>query len=222
MFISRKAPDRRRALKEDPYRSIARWYDKLFEPINKGLRLLGLRLFLPKEGMAVLDVGCGTGLHLELYRKYRCTLYGIDPSPSMLEIARKRLGDSAKLHCGDASEMPYEDRSFDLVVAMLALHEMNQTTRASVIREMKRVVKQGGRILLIDFHPGPIRPFQGWFTKLIITLSEIAAGRDHFRNYRHFMSIKGLPPLITEHHLLIEKQRVVSGGALAAFLLRGE
>ncbi len=209
-------------MKEDPYRSIARWYDKLFEPINRGLRLLGLRLFLPKEGMAVLDVGCGTGLHLELYRKYRCVLFGIDPSPSMLEIAKQRLGDSAELHLGDASEMPYVDRSFDLVIAMLALHEMNQTTRVSVIREMKRVLKHSGRILLIDFHPGPIRPLQGWFTKLIITLSEMAAGRDHFRNYRHFMGIKGLPTLITEHHLSIEKQRVVSGGALAVFLLKAE
>lgn len=209
-------------MKEDAYRSIARWYDTLFEPINGGLRLLGLRLFLPKEGMTVLDVGCGTGRQLELYRKYRCALYGIDPSPSMLAIAKKRLGDSAKLHFGDASEMPYAARAFDLVISMLTLHEMNQTTRASVIREMKRVLKHSGRILLIDFHPGPIRPFQGWFTKLIITLSEIAAGRDHFRNYRHFIGIKGLLTLIPEHDLLIEKQRVVSGGALAVFLLKAE
>ena len=125
-------------MKQDPYHLIARWYDRLLERINKGLRLLGLRLFLPQNGMAVLDVGWGTGLQLELYRKYRCALHGIDPSPLMLEIASSRLEDSAKLHCGDASEMPYENRSFDLVIAMLALHEMNQTTRTSVMREMKR------------------------------------------------------------------------------------
>ncbi len=205
-------------MKQDPYQSVARWYDRLFEPINRGLRLLGLRLFLPKEGMAILDVGCGTGLHLELYRKYRCALYGIDASPAMLQIARQRLGDGAKLHLGTASEMPYEDRSFDLVIAMLALHEMNPVTRSGVIREMKRVLKPGGRILFIDFHPGPIRPLQGWITKLTITLSEIAAGGEHFRNYRQFMSIKGLPTLIAEHGLVIQKQRIVSGGALALFL----
>lgn len=206
-------------MKKDPYRSIARWYDKLFEPINRGLRVLGLRLFLPKKGMAILDVGCGTGLHLDLYRKYQCAMYGIDPSPSMLEIARERLGDAAKLHLGDASDMPYEDHSFDLVMAMLALHEMNPATRACVVQEMKRVLKPDGRILLIDFHPGPIRPLQGWLTKLIILVSEIAAGREHFKNYRQFMSIKGLLPLITEYDLAIEKQRVVSGGALAVYLL---
>ncbi len=207
-------------MKDDPYRSIARWYDKLFEPINRGLRILGLRLFLPKEGMAILDVGCGTGLYLELYRKYRCAMYGIDSSPSMLEIAKKRLGNSAKLHLGDASGMPYGDRSFDLVIAMLALHEMNHVTRSSVIREMKRVLKDSGHLLFIDFHPGPIRPLQGWITKLIITVSEIAAGGEHFRNYRQFMSTKGLPTLITEHGLVIDKQRIVSGGALALFLLK--
>jgi len=204
---------------DDPYRFIAGWYDRLFEPINSGLRVLGLRLFIPKKGMALLDVGCGTGLHLDLYRKYQCALYGIDPSPSMLEIAQKRLGDAAKLHLGDASDMPYEDEYFDLVIAMLALHEMRPATRSAVVQEMKRVLKPSGHMLLIDFHPGPIRPLQGWWTKLIITLSEIAAGREHFRNYRQFMAIKGLPSLISEHRLAVEKQRIVSGGALAAFLL---
>ena len=206
-------------MKTDPYRSLARWYDKLFEPINRGLRVLGLRLFLPKKGTTILDVGCGTGLHLDLYRKYQCALYGIDPSPSMLEIAQKRLGDAAKLHLGDASNMPYEDQFFDLVMAMLALHEMNPETRACVVQEMKRVLKQDGRILLIDFHPGPIRPLQGWLTKLIIIMSEIAAGREHFKNYRHFIRIKGLATLITEHDLAIEKERVGGGGALALYLL---
>jgi len=207
-------------VKKDPYHSIAGWYDRLFEPINRGLRVLGLRLFLPREGMSILDVGCGTGLHLELYRKYRCAMYGIDPSPAMLEIAKKRLGDCAKLHLGDASDMPYDDGSFDLVLAMLALHEMSPATRSSVIREMKRVLKPGGRILLIDFHSGPLEPPQGWYTKLIITLSEIAAGREHFRNYRHFMRIKGLPALIAEHNLVVDKSRIVGGGALAEFLLK--
>ena len=209
-------------MREDPYRSIARWYDRLFEPINSGLRVLGLRLFIPKKDMALLDVGCGTGLHLYLYRKYQCALYGIDPSPSMLEIAQKRLVDAARLHLGDASDMPYEDKRFDLAIAMLALHEMNPPTRSAVVQEMKRVLKPSGRLLLIDFHPGPIRPLQGWWTKLIIILSEIAAGREHFRNYRQFMAVKGLPALISEHNLAVEKQRIVSGGALAAFLLRAE
>ncbi|MGE5250854.1 MAG: class I SAM-dependent methyltransferase, partial [Bacteroidota bacterium] len=115
-----------------------------------------------------------------------------------------------------------EDKSFDLVLAMLALHEMNPATRASVLSEMKRVLKQSGRILLIDFHPGPIQHFEGWYAKFIITLSEVAAGGEHFKNYRQFMRIKGLPALIAEHGLAVDKSRVVSGGALAEFLLKAE
>jgi ubiquinone/menaquinone biosynthesis C-methylase UbiE len=115
--------------------------------------------------------------------------------------------------------MPYVDRSFDLIISMLVLHEMNHSTRSSVICEMKRVLKDSGRILLIDYHPGPVRPLKEWLTKLIILVSEVAAGREHFGNYRHFMSTKGLPTLITEHALVVEEQRVVAGGALALFLL---
>lgn len=206
-------------MQNDPYRNLARWYDKIFESMNNGLRLLGLRMFMPKPEMAVLDIGCGTGAHLELYRRYHCKLYGIDSSPSMLDLARRRLGDQADLRLGDASKMPYGDRSFDMVIAMLALHEMYHPTRMAVIGEMKRVLKDDGRILLIDFHPGPIQPFQGWLTKTIIIVSELAAGGEHFKNYRHFMSIKGLPTLIDSSSLKIEKERQVSGGALALFLL---
>ena len=177
---------------------------------------------MPKEGMAILDVGCGTGVLLELYQRYPCALYGIDSSPSMLEIARNRLGENAHLHLGDATAMPYEDRSFDLVIAMLALHEMNPTTRSSVVGEMKRVLKKDGRILLIDFHPGPIRPLKGWLTKLVILPSEVAAGREHFRNYRQFIAANGLPTLVAGHALVVKKQRIVSGGALALFLLGAE
>lgn len=209
-------------MSKDPYRFSARFYDRLFEPINSGLRLLGLRMFLPKEGMSILDVGCGTGSHLEMYQRYRCNLYGIDSSPAMLEISRERLGDKADLYLGDATEMPYDDNSFDLVIIMLVLHEMKLQTRSHVINELKRVLKGDGHILLIDFHPGPIQPFEGWRTKAIIFLSEIAAGREHFRNYRHFMSIRGLPTIIKENGLVVKKQKVVGGGALALFLLQKE
>ena len=206
----------------DPYSNVARRYDKIFEPMNRGLRLLGLRMFRPGCGMAVLDVGCGTGAHLEIYQRFGCELNGIDTSPAMLEIARKRLGEGADLRLGDASEMPYEDGSFDFVISMLVLHEMEHAERSAVISEMKRVLKESGRMLLIDYNPGPLGPWRGWRTKLVIFLSELGAGWKHFRNYRHFMSIKGLPALVADHALVIEKKRVVSEGALALFLLSVE
>lgn len=204
----------------DPYRMSARFYDRLFESMNQGLRVLGLRLYLPKPGEAILDVGCGTGVHLALYQRYDVQLAGIDASPAMLEIARKRLGERATLRLGDAAEMPYADGSFDLVLAMLSLHEMAPALREQVLHQMVRVMKPGGRLLLIDYHPGRLEFPQGWWTKTIILLSELAAGREHFRNFRKYMRAGGLPAIIKPSNLSIEKQRIVGGGPLGLFLVR--
>lgn len=205
---------------EDPYKWVAGFYDRLFEPINRGLRVYGVRMFIPPRGGSVLDVGCGTGQHLELYQRFGCRLYGIDTSQSMLEVARARLGESADLRLADASTMPYQADFFDLVICMLALHEMDEQIRRSVIAEIRRVVKSDGRILLIDFHAGNPRPFKGWFSKLVILASEISAGRRHFRNYRHFMSVGGLPSVIEQGIMAIEKAKIVGENTLALYLLR--
>lgn len=192
----------------------------MFEPMNRGLRLIGIGMFRPRKGMTILDVGCGTGVHLELYRRYECGLFGVDASESMLEVAKKRLGKGADLRLANACEMPFSDGSFDLVISMLVLHEMDQESRLRTIKEMRRVLKHDGHILLIDFHPGPYRFPKGWLTKLVISLSEIAAGRRHFRNYRHFMSIRGLSALVAPDKFLVEQEKVVGGGSLVLSLLR--
>ena len=203
---------------KDPYRNVASYYDRFFESMNKGLKLVGIRVFRPSRGMNILDVGCGTGTHLELYQRYKCNLYGLDLSPSMLEVARERLGDTAQLDLGDATNMPYEDDKFDLVICMLSLHEMSPETRSAVLNEVKRVLKVNGRILLIDYHPGPYQPIQGWISKTIIFISELAAGWEHYKNYRQFMATKGLATLLTQQNLKIEKERILAGGTFAVCL----
>jgi ubiquinone/menaquinone biosynthesis C-methylase UbiE len=207
---------------KDPYHHIAKIYDRLFDSMNKGLKLVGIRMFRPSNGMNILDVGCGTGSHLELYQRYKCNLYGLDRSPSMLSIARDRLADHVQLDLGDATQMPYGDNKFDLVISMLSLHEMSPHTRSVVLSEMKRVLNDSGRILLIDFHPGPIQPLQGWISKVIIFFSEFAAGREHFRNYRHFVGNGGLATLITKQDLTVEKQQILAGGTFSIFLARSK
>jgi ubiquinone/menaquinone biosynthesis C-methylase UbiE len=206
-------------MKVDPYKNIAGIYDRVFEPLNRGLRAIGMKMFPPKEGMHVLDVGCGTGIHLQLYQRSGCIVYGIDLSPSMLQVARRRLGDGANLYLGDASRMPYQEEEFDLIIISTVLHEMPPRVRDAVIDESKRICKQDGRILLIDFHPGPIRPLKGWINKAIILMAELAAGREHFRNYRDFISKQGLTGLISTHGLPVEMEKIVAGGNMALYLL---
>ncbi len=205
---------------EDPYKKIAKFYDRLFEPLNRDLRAIGTKMYPPREGMTVLDVGCGTGTQLKYYQEAGCRVFGIDQSPSMLQAAQKRLGGSANLLEGDASNMPYADKKFDLIIISMALHEMPSAVRSAVIKESKRTLDEGGRLLLIDFHPGPIQLLKGWFNKVIIIFVEMMAGRKHFTNYRDFISNKGLPALISTHGLSVDKEKIVSGGNMALFLLR--
>jgi ubiquinone/menaquinone biosynthesis C-methylase UbiE len=205
---------------KDPYKRIAPWYNRIFEPLNSGLRTIGIKMFPPDAGMQVLDIGCGTGIHLSLYQKRDCKVYGIDTSPAMMQIARTTLGEKADLHLGDASQMPYQDDQFDLVISATVLHEMPEVVRFAVLSEAKRTLKEQGRMLLIDFHPGPYKPLKGWFYKSIITAAEVGAGREHFRNYRHFIRNGGISPLIEQYDLLIDQKKIVSGGNIALYLLK--
>jgi ubiquinone/menaquinone biosynthesis C-methylase UbiE len=206
-------------MKADPYKKIAKFYDTFIGPLTSGLRALGMKMFPPRKGMAVLDIGCGTGAYLERYQRAGCNVSGIDQSPSMLQVARNRLGESADLYMGDASNMPYQDKEFDLIVMSTVLHEMPRAVRSAVINEAKRTIKEDGRILLIDFHPGPIRPLKGWLYKSIITFIEFAAGGEHFKNYRDFIANKGLPAIASAHGLSVDKEKIVGGGNIALFLL---
>jgi len=207
-------------MSKDPYKMTAKFYDRLFGPFNGALRSIGLKIYPPREGMKVLDVGCGTGAHLELYREAGCVVFGIDRSPAMLHRARRRLGDASHLDLGDASRMPYHDGEFDLVVMSMALHEMPPSMRGDVIGEIKRVLKEDGRILFIDYHRIHLRTGKGWLSRAAIHFVEFLAGRNHFRNYRSFLAHNGLSGLIEAHGLSVEKRKIVSGGNLALLLCR--
>lgn len=206
-------------MNNDPYKHVAAIYDRIFEPMNKGLRFMGLRMFTPLRDSSILDIGCGTGLHLEMYRNFGCSLYGIDTSPSMLEKAEARLGKNVDLRKADATEIPFNSDFFDLVLCMLVLHEMDDNIRYKVLKEMHRVVKQNGRVLVIDFHAGKARIPLGSLFKTIIYISEFAAGSRHFRNYRQFMSSGGLPTLIDRSQMKIEKKKITDNGTMALYLV---
>jgi ubiquinone/menaquinone biosynthesis C-methylase UbiE len=204
----------------DPYRRTARFYDALTEPPNAVLRRIVLEMCPPRQGMKVLEVGCGTGTNLHLYDSAGCDVFGIDLSPAMLEVARGKLGERADLRLADAADMPYADDSFDLVTAFLTLHEMPAATRMAVMAEMVRVVHREGRLVLIDYRSGPIRFPKGWLFKALIVSMELAAGREHFRNYRDFLAREGLPGLIAAHGLSVETEKVVSAGNMLAYVAR--
>ena len=98
----------------------------------------------------VLEVAIGTGLNLPYYPQ-GITLTGIDLSPAMLAIARDRaeaLGLEADLREASAEALPFPDASFDTVVCTVSL--CNIPGDRAAIAEMYRVLRPGGRLILLD------------------------------------------------------------------------
>jgi ubiquinone/menaquinone biosynthesis C-methylase UbiE len=108
-------------------------------------------------GNAVLDIGCGTGtLAIAATRHVGTsgTVTGIDASPSMVARAiRKaaRAGARAEFQVGVAEKLAFPDSRFDVVLSTLMLHHLPRKTRQACAREIKRVLRTGGRVLAVDF-----------------------------------------------------------------------
>ena len=112
----------------------ARHYDTWYQnPDNRFVadledRLL-LRLLEPAPGERVLDIGCGTGRHLEMFIEMGLDATGLDPSPHMLGIAGKKLGHRAELHQGVAEDLPFEDNSFDIAILVTSLEFVDDVNK---------------------------------------------------------------------------------------------
>jgi len=180
-----------------------------------------MKLYPVDSSMTVLDVGCGTGSHLEIYVNAGAECHGIDLSPAMLEQATNRLGDRADLRLGDATALPYDANSFDLAVASLFLHELDPATRNDALVEMARVVRPDGRIMVIDYFCGK-RRFKGHVMRAISAIPERIAGRNHHAQYRRYVKLGGVPAMAPDAGLIVDREKIVAGGNLALWLLRAD
>jgi ubiquinone/menaquinone biosynthesis C-methylase UbiE len=102
----------------------------------------------------LLDVACGTGAFLrEVKRNHpRLGVTGLDLSPPYLAVARRRLAawSRATLCQGNAEAMPFADASFDIVTCIYLLHELPGRVRRAVAGEIRRVLRPGGWLILVD------------------------------------------------------------------------
>ena len=98
---------------------------------------------------SVLEVCCGTGLNLHHYPDH-VLLTALDLNPGMLSVARGRsvVPRTMSLLQADATQLPFATASFDSVVCTLALCEFRD--RRAVLAEMYRMLRPGGRLLLLD------------------------------------------------------------------------
>ena len=77
------------------------------------IKSLILDLTAPRAGERLLDIGCGSGEHLSLFRRKGCDVTGIDPSSLLLDQAFRRLHSRAELRIGRAEDLPFSDNEFD-------------------------------------------------------------------------------------------------------------
>jgi ubiquinone/menaquinone biosynthesis C-methylase UbiE len=103
-------------------------------------------------GRDVLEVGCGTGLVLDRIRRFARSARGVDLSPGMLDRAKSRGLDVRE---GSATELPFEDASFDVTCSFKVLAHVPDVERA--LREMARVTRPGGYVLAEFYNPNSVR-----------------------------------------------------------------
>lgn len=137
------------------------WIARLMS-LGRGDRLgeLVLREAKLEDGMRVLDVGSGTGtLALRLKTEVGDTgsVAGVDASPEMIEIAQKKArkqGATIDFRLGLAEELPFDQAAFDRVTSTLVFHHLPDDLKLASLREVRRVLVPGGRLVVADFASG--------------------------------------------------------------------
>ena len=139
------------------YEHMSAVYDIAFGPILQKGRKRAVEVMGDTAGRRILEVGVGTGLNLSLYKR-GSDVTGIDFSPQMLDRAEARAareGLNPRLFEMDAADLRFPDDSFDVVYAPYLISVVPDPV--SVLREMQRVCRPGGRLLILNHFRSPNR-----------------------------------------------------------------
>src|SRR4030042_2316621 len=159
-------------------------YETLVDPLFRDLRKYIPEFSGMKAGDKVIDVCCGTGAQVLEYGSRGIIATGIDISPDMLKIAtRNRIKHKAinvSFQLADATDLPFPDGYFNYASISLGLHDKPKTVRYQIISEMKRVVKPGGVLILVDYQV-PL-PRNTWAVSARVI--EFLVGGSHYQSFK--------------------------------------
>lgn len=106
-------------------------------------------------GLRVLDVGCGNGYVLKQYARFGASVAGVDLTQTAVDLCKARFeqaGLAGDFRVTDGERLPFDDASFDIACSMGVLHHIEDPR--PMIAEMHRVLKPGGRIILMLYYRG--------------------------------------------------------------------
>lgn len=211
---------------------IAGVYDPLNSAMTAGLhhrwRARAVDAANVSPGDPVLDICCGTGdLTFELARRVGpdARVVGSDFSEKMLELAREKDGGSGAarplFEWADALELPYDNESFAAVTVGFGVRNLADLDRG--VAEMTRVLKPGGRLVILEI-TNPTRPplstfFSIWFDRVIPVIGTIAGDRDAYsylpESVKRFPPPAGLAAIMDGAGLEGIRWTVLAGGIIA-------
>jgi demethylmenaquinone methyltransferase/2-methoxy-6-polyprenyl-1,4-benzoquinol methylase len=206
---------------------IAGVYDLMNSVMTAGLhhrwRARAADLAALDPGQRALDVATGTGdLAVELQKRVGPAgeVIGSDFSDRMLELAREKAPELRFEH-GNALALPYDDDSFD--AATVGFGARNFSDLAKGLREMARVVRPGGRVVILEITT-PERPplsvfFRLWFDRVVPLLGRFAGDPDAYTylpsSVRRFPNARGLGAAMTAVGLVDVRWVITAGGIIA-------
>lgn len=139
-----------------PHGLSGRLLGRAMDAANRRPVELAIDLLEAQEGEMILDAGCGTGAALAAAAaRADIHLSGIDPSPTMIAAARRRLGPSAELDTVTIEEMPFADETFDAILLLNVLYFAGHD--AGMVANLHRVLRPGGRLIAYVTHRETMR-----------------------------------------------------------------
>lgn len=133
------------------FTALAPFYDIIVTPFSS-VRDMVVIFTNAEKGSRVLDVATGTGKQAFAFAKKGYEVVGIDLSEAMLSVAKKKNKfKNARFEVADATNLPFDDNSFDISSVSFALHDMPLSIREKVLKEMVRVTRDEGIVVVTDY-----------------------------------------------------------------------
>ena len=169
-----------------------------------------------KEGMQVLDLGCGNGRFYPVLKKRNIVYTGLDYSRGLLEEARHLHPEGVFIE-GDATKLPFPDKSFDAIYSFAVIHHIpSHTLRKKFIEEAARVLRSGGMLILTSWylwqpaHFGKLALSMNPFSKLERGDLMLIFGKKKHPRYVHAFTERELQKLIEAGGFTISTLQIVA------------